>query len=67
MSNPKTDDLLVRAVHAEDDAKYWRERCAKYEAHHAKLEHSAAAVRGAVEQFLIVLQNARPQGTEPRA
>jgi len=49
------------------EARYWRERCARYEAHHAKLEQAAAEIRGRVEQFLTVLQHARPQGTERRA
>lgn len=50
-----------------DEAHYWRDRCAAYEAHHERLEHAAADIRGAVEQFMIVLQHARPQGTDRRA
>jgi hypothetical protein len=60
-------ELGVALLTAKAEIKYWRERCAVYEAHHAKLEAAAADVRGRVEQFLIVLGHARPQGTDRRA
>lgn len=46
---------------------YWRARCQIYEAHHHRLEAAAADIKGRVEQFLVVLQGARPQGTDPTA
>jgi hypothetical protein len=64
-----TDDseLKVRVVNLEGEVTYWRERAATYEALHGRLEHAAADVRGRVEQFLTILNQARPQGTDRRA
>jgi hypothetical protein len=59
------DDLAEATLRAE--IKYWRDRCQAYEGNHAKLEAAAADVRGRVEQFLIVLGHAKPQGTDPKA
>jgi len=67
MAEKIRDDLLDQLLHTKEDRDYWRERCRKYEAHHGKLEAAAADIKGRVEQFLVVLQMARPQGTEPRA
>jgi nitrite reductase/ring-hydroxylating ferredoxin subunit len=59
--------LKVEIINLEGQIKYWRDRCAHYEAHHGRLEHAAADIRGRVEQFHIVLNSGRPQGTEPKA
>jgi len=67
MSEKIRDDLLDQVLRMKEERDYWRERCARYEGHHAKMEHAAADIKGRVEQFLVVLQMARPQGTEPRA
>jgi hypothetical protein len=57
----------VELTNLATDAKYWRERCARYEANFHRLELASADIKGRVEQFNIVLQAVRPQGTEPKA
>lgn len=64
MFETSTDTLKVRIANLEAEVAFWRGRCATYEANHARLEIAAAEVRGRVEQFLVVLQHARPQGTD---
>jgi hypothetical protein len=64
MTDEEISQLKVDLLNAQADAKYWRERCQKYENHHHRLETSAADIKGKVEQFLTVLQHARPRGTD---
>jgi hypothetical protein len=66
-----TDDeitkLKANLIDAMSDARYWRDRCRTYENQHSRLEVAAGEVKAATERFMIVLQHARPQGTEKRA
>jgi hypothetical protein len=62
-----TAELKVKLLNAEAEAQYWRDRCAQFEAHHERIAQAAAEIRGRVEQFFVVLQAVRPQGTERRA
>lgn len=61
------DELKVALVNAEGEAKHWRNKCVAFEAHVERLEQGSAAIRAAVERFVILLQAVKTQGIERKA